>query len=291
MKLAVASCSKFRDANLQPAWGQIMAERPDALLLLGDQIYLEHNHHNDPGELTAELQQLYGEQFAEPTFAALLKDLRTRGCPMLAIYDDHDFLGNNRYGGDHAPALREAARQEFIRVYRPALTGADVYGVQRVGPVDIVVLDERYYRQSPGTSRDDRDAILGAAQWAWFEKVVRESAATYLVVASSTTMHTFGDESWEQYPAAFQRIVTLLRGRTGRLVVSGDVHRNATYDDSGVIEIVTSAVARNGLVFGSPRRNFGILSFNDKSLHVELRSLKVGQRFDFQVPLSQWVLP
>ena len=31
-----------------------------------------------------------------------------------------------------------------------------------------------------------------------------------LVVASSTTLHTFGDESWEQYPAAFPRIVTLL---------------------------------------------------------------------------------
>lgn len=291
MKLAVASCSKFKDANSQPAWGQIMAERPDALLLLGDQIYLEHNHHSDPNELTAELKHLYTEQFSEPAFAALLSDLRARGCPLLAIYDDHDFLGNNRYGGDHPPALRDAARKEFIRVYQPALTGADVYGVQRVGPVDIVVLDERFYRQSPAESRDDRDAILGAAQWAWFEKVVRDSKATYLVVASSTTLHTFGDESWEQYPAAFRRIVTLLRGRAGRLVVSGDVHRNATYDDSGVIEIVTSAVARNGLVFGSPRRNFGILGFDDNALHVELRSLKVGQRFDFQVPLGHWVLP
>ena len=58
-----------------------------------------------------------------------------------------------------------------------------------------------------------------------------------------------------------------------------------------MIEIVTSAVARNGLVFGSPRRNFGILGFDDNALHVELRSLKVGQRFDFQVPLGHWVLP
>jgi phosphodiesterase/alkaline phosphatase D-like protein len=210
---------------------------------------------------------------------------------VLAIYDDHDFLGNNRYGGDHAPALREAARKEFIRVFGPTMTGSEVYRSLRVGAVEIVVLDERFHRQSPAASSGDRNAILGSDQWTWFEQLVASSNARYLLVASSTTLHTFGDESWEQYPAAFRRIVSLLRGRRGALVVSGDVRRNATYDDSGVIEIVTSAVARKGLVFGSPRKNYGILSFDDQALRVELRSLKVGSRFDFRIPLDQWALP
>lgn len=291
MKLAVASCIKIQETNPQPAWAEILAERPDTLLLLGDTVYLEHNHHDDPDELTAELKQRYAAQFAEPAFAALLNDLRARGCPVLSIYDDHDFLGNNRYGGDHSPALREAARKEFIRVFEPTMTGTDVYHLARVGPADIVVLDERFYRQSPAASANDRNAVLGAEQWAWFEQVVADSTATYLVVASSTTLHSFGDESWEQYPAAFQRIVTLLHKHPHALVVSGDVHRNATYDDSGVIEVVTSAVARNGLLFGSPRKNYGILTFDDKGLRVELRSRKVGWRFDFRVPLGQWFLP
>ncbi len=73
--------------------------------------------------------------------------------------------------------------------------------------------------------------------------------------------------------------------------VSGDVHLNACYDDNGVIEIVTSAVARRGLVFGAPRRNYGLFSFGPDAVRIELRNLKVGSRFDFRIPLSDWVLP
>jgi alkaline phosphatase D len=292
MKIAVASCCKIQSINPQPVWRLIKQEAPDVLLLIGDNIYLDHDRHNDPAELASELRDRYSAQFAEPSFASLLADLRTRNAPVIAIYDDHDFLGNNRYGGDHAPALREAARAEFVGAFGPKMTGSDVYSIARLGLVDIVVLDERFYRTSPSVSGSDRDAVLGQAQWAWLEQTLNaDTNAKYTLIASSTTLHTFGDESWEQYPSAFQRLTTLLSGRKGALVVSGDVHRNATYDDSGVIEIVTSGVARNGIVFGSPRENYGFLTFDEKKLHVDLRSLKVGGRFDFSIPLSKWVLP
>jgi hypothetical protein len=120
---------------------------------------------------------------------------------------------------------------------------------------------------------------------------VRGSTARYLVVASCTTLHAFGEESWEQYPAAFARMVALLRGRRGALFVSGDVHRNAFYDESGVVEIVSSGVAHRSRTFGGLRRNFGALEFGADRLHVELRSLKVGSRFAFDIPLADWTLP
>lgn len=291
MKIAVASCSKIQSVSPQPVWSEIQAEMPDALLLLGDTVYLDHDHHSNDVALRDELNEKYQAQLSDPAFSALLADLKARDAPVFAIYDDHDFLGNNRCGGDHDPALREAARAEFVRVFNPRMTGPEVYSISRVGPVDLIVLDERFHRTSPLAAGGDRDAILGAEQWAWFENAVHHSDATYILVASSTTLHTFGDESWEQYPGAFQRMVGLLQGRAGALVVSGDVHRNATYDDSGVIELVTSAVARNGIVFGSPRKNYGILTFQKDRLHVELRSLKVSWRFDFSIPLGHWELP
>ncbi|MSO99610.1 MAG: hypothetical protein EXR07_00960 [Acetobacteraceae bacterium] len=292
MKLAVASCAKLQDTNPQPVWAEIQARRPDVLLLLGDNIYLSHDNHDEPAGLTAELQALYAAQFAEPNFAALLADLRARNCPVLAIYDDHDFLGNNRYGGDYGPALRQAARDAFIRAFAPAQTGGDVYHLHHLGPIDIAILDERFYRRSPAVSSTDRDAILGGTQWAWLEQIVHSPhQARYLVIASSTTLHTFGDESWEQYPAAFHRLVDLLHGREGALVLSGDVHRNAVYDDSGVIEIVTSAVARKGLIFGARRKNYGLLTFDDAKVNVDLQSLKSGSRFNFDIPLNHWELP
>jgi alkaline phosphatase D len=291
MKVAAASCSKIQSINPQPVWLEILEEKPDILLLLGDTIYLEHDHHTDPEALAAELHKLYATQLAEPGFSALLDDIKKRGAKILAIYDDHDFLGNNRYGGDYNPALREAARSEFIKFISPPRTGLDVYSFTKHGILDVAVLDERFYRQSPSVSYADRDAILGAAQWEWLENIVASSKAPYLLIASSTTLHTFGDESWEQYPQAFQRLVNLLKNRNGALVLSGDVHRNAVYDDSGIIELVTSAAARKGLVFGAHRKNYAVLTFDEKRVHVDLRSLKVGWRFKFDIPLSHWALP
>lgn len=294
MKIAVASCTKIKQTFPQPVWQEIQQEQPDVLLLLGDNIYLEHDYHSDPIKLQEDLQEHYNSQFSEPNFAALLANLRARNATILAIYDDHDFIGNNRCGGDQNPALGLTARTEFISRFNPPRTGSDVYSLSKFGLVDIVVLDERFYRTSPSVSRSDRDAILGSQQWAWLDQVVADfenSQASYLLIASSTTIHTWGDESWEEYPSAFERLRQLIGGKKGMLVASGDVHRNAVYDDSGIVEIVTSAVARNGLVFGSPRKNYGIFNFDDQRAQIELRSLKAGGRFNFTIPLNNWTLP
>lgn len=290
MKIAAASCAKLASLNPQPAWSSIRAERPDALILLGDTVYLEHNYHDDPAELSAELRALYAAQFAEPNFAALLADLRGRQAPVIAIYDDHDFLGNDRYGGDLPPRLREAAREAFVQAFTPRTTGSDVYRLEHLGLVDIIVLDVRFYRTRPSASREKRDAILGTEQWNWFESALAASTAPYLLVATSTTVHKWKSEAWEEYPVAFQRLRDLLGKRRGAFVLSGDIHMNATYGESGVIEIVTSNVARRSL-FGKTKNNYAVLDFDEARLDVALHSLQVGERFRFDIPLSDWTLP
>ena len=291
MKIAVASCVKLQQTNPQPVWKEILDEKPDVLLLLGDTVYLEHNHHVDAQELRTELRSRYDEQMNEPHFKALLDDVRARGAKLLAIYDDHDFLGNNRYGGDGPPALREAAREELVRAFGlPTLDSGDVYQQFRSGPTEIFLLDERYYRNSPASSSTDRDAILGARQWQWLEDAFKASNSPFIVVASSTTFHRFGDESWEQYSAAFDRMRALMQDRPGAMIVSGDVHRNDLYDDSGVLEVVTSAVARRGLLFGAPRKNYCILTYTDSAVQVDLRGLKSGDRFNLAISRANWSL-
>ncbi|HEX4336631.1 MAG TPA: alkaline phosphatase D family protein [Polyangiaceae bacterium] len=290
-KLAVASCAKLQQVSPQPGWSRIRAESPDGLLLLGDTVYLDNDDHTEPAALAAELGALYAAQFADPHFAGLLEDLRARGAPVLAIYDDHDFLGNNCCGAEFSPALRDAAREELRRAFAVTRPGPELYTRQRIGVVDVILLDVRYHRRSPLTSRDDPNAVLGEAQWDWLVRELEETDAPYIVVASSTTFHAFAGESWEGFPAAFSRLRALLRGRRGALVVSGDVHRNALYDDSGVIEVVTSGVAGRGAVFGVVRENYGILTFDDAGLRISLRSLKVHGRFDLTVPLTTWALP
>ena len=290
MKIAVVSCVKLQQVNPQPAWQQIAAERPDVLLLLGDTVYLDHDRIRSPAVLAAELKALYAAQLAEPNFAALLADVRARGGRVEAIYDDHDFLGNNRYGGD-APALAAVARAELVAAFNPPRTGADVYRNVRVNNVELVVLDERFYRRKPHDSKRNRNAVLGAAQWTWFESVVAQTSAAFLVVASSTTVHRWGDESWEQYPAAFERLRALIGGRVGAFVVSGDIHRNEMYDDSGIVEVVSSGLARLGLIFKARRENWGLLTFDNLGVRVELHGLKARDRFDVRIELADWRLP
>jgi len=289
--LAFGSCAKLQLVNPQPVWSEIVAARPDGVLLLGDSIYMDDDRHVEPAALAAELRHHFEARLAEPHFAALLADLRARSAPLLAIYDDHDFLGDNRYGDDFPTAMRDAARAEFQRAFTPERLGRETYTMQAFDRVDVLLLDARYYRRAPAHCRDDRDAVLGRAQWAWLEERIVQSSAPYLVVASSTTFHAFADESWEEYPAAFSRLRSLLCRRRGALVVSGDVHRNALYDDSGVIEVVSSGIAGRGLIFGGVRQNYGLLTFDADALRIELRSRKVYGRFDVRVPLSSWTLP
>ena len=103
----------------------------------------------------------------------------------------------------------------------------------------------------------------------------------FLLLASSTTFQRFTAESWGQSPRAFQRLRALLAPRRGALMVSGDLHRNAVCDDSGVIETVSSAVARVGAVFKAERRNWGLLDFGPAGLQAELQGLKVQDRLSF----------
>lgn len=65
MKIVAASCCKLQTTNPQAVRREILAERPD-VLLLGDNIYPDHDTHDDPAALSAELQRLQGAQLAEP---------------------------------------------------------------------------------------------------------------------------------------------------------------------------------------------------------------------------------
>lgn len=298
MKIAAASCCKLQHFASQPVWDEIRTEQPDALILLGDNIYLNHDFHSDPKKLAAELRSLYAQQKAEPHFAALLSDMAQRGKPVIAIYDDHDFLGNDRYGGGEDQALCEAARHELVTAFSPLQTGDDVYSRRRLGSpgaeVEVIVLDARFYRRKITDSIFDRDAMLGANQWAWFEQAVAAAKdVPYLLVVSSTTAYSYGlvEDAWERCPAAFKRLCDLLRKRRGALVVSGDIHSNDRYDEAGLVEIVTSGVARRGLVFGKPRANYALFDFGPQSLRVEQRGLKSSDRWTGVLPLNHWQLP
>lgn len=170
------------------------------------------------------------------------------------------------------------------------MTGSDVYYSKQLGNILLLVCDARFYRRAPQVSRKDRNAILGEPQWNWLEALLAASQATFVVLASSSNFHRFGDEAWEQYPAAFERLRQLLAGRKGALIVSGDIHNNENYDESGVIELVSSGVSRSGFVFGGRRENYGIMDFDTTGVDVQFKGLKRREQAHFRIDLSKWRL-
>lgn len=106
MKLAFTSCADPLDWPQQAVWSLIAAQRPDHLLLLGDQIYMDYGAGLNPGngkpaefddmDFAAHMHHRYQSQWAAMQHSGLwqLPGLQVHG-----IWDDHDFAWNNSYGG------------------------------------------------------------------------------------------------------------------------------------------------------------------------------------------------
>lgn len=89
MKIAFTSCSKIgrNGQHKQPIWGIIRQQKPDFLLLLGDNVYSGKEGYEASIEIKREiLTHKYVAQTNECHFKDLLSNV-----PYLAIWDNHDF--------------------------------------------------------------------------------------------------------------------------------------------------------------------------------------------------------
>lgn len=112
MKIAVTSCSDPLDHPDQKVWGSIALARPDHLILLGDQIYMDYGAGKNPGngkparysdlEFAAQMHMRYASQWRAMKDSGLWQ---VSGMKLHGIWDDHDFAWNNSYGaGSPDPA-------------------------------------------------------------------------------------------------------------------------------------------------------------------------------------------
>jgi alkaline phosphatase D len=289
--IAFASCAKFQDVRKQKVWDEIAAREPDALLLLGDNVYLKRDDHSDAAALGADLEGRYERQFGQKHFAALLESLRARGAALCATWDDHDAFGDERCGGDLPPELVAAARDTFHRWLPVSTNKPEIYCRRDVGDARILMLDGRSYR-TVEEAATDRDGMLGAAQWAWLEAELAAPPARYTLVCDGSTLYDYRSEGgWLDWPAARARLIALLRGRPGTLFVAGNVHDNELGDADGVIEVVSSAVARRGKIKGWKLGNYGVLELQPDGARVKLRGRQKKQKHDAWIPLADWRLP
>ena len=214
-------------------WDTIGAIDPRALLLLGDNAYID-----DPKTPEMQLFHYYRRQ-SQPEWSKLAKQV-----PIYAIWDDHDFTTNDGWGG---PAIEEPKwKREVWKVFKDNWDNPYYGGGEEqpgcwfdfwIGKVHFVLIDGRYYRESP---KGKDPSMLGPAQMKWLKKTLKKPA-TFTVFCTNVPVtpkvKPGSKDTWDGYSKERQRIFQFIADQKipGVIVLSADRHRSDAYKiDTGI---------------------------------------------------------
>lgn len=223
--IAFGSCNK-QDKE-QPLWDDILDEKPDVWIWLGDNIYGD-------SEDVKVLESKYNLVKSNKQYAIL-----QNAADVYGIWDDHDYGVND--GGKEFPIKKEARDLmfEFLNVPKEhnawSHEGAyQSYTLEYAGiSVKLILLDSRYFRDQPIKSGkqytpNTEGTILGPEQWAWLENELSESKADVNLIGNGIQIiaedHRF--EKWANFPKERQKLFNLISTSGAQKVVlmSGDRH-------------------------------------------------------------------
>lgn len=245
--LAFGSCASERRFPEQGVWSQMRASGVQALVLLGDTPYI------DSTDLAVQRAR-YGEFFGQPAL-----NLSLRGLPIYATWDDHDFGRNDT---DGRLAGKENSRRAFIenhalQSYGNGETG--IYTSFRRGPVEVFLLDTRWYSGTEPSAFDPAKlTLLGAAQWNWLMEGLSKSDAPFKILACGMIWNgatrPFKTDHWDHYPHERAGLMQFLgvSGIRGVVLIGGDIHRSRVLQypaEQGagyvITELITSPMANS----------------------------------------------
>ncbi|MGL5838648.1 MAG: alkaline phosphatase D family protein [Sphingorhabdus sp.] len=225
-------------------WDVIAAQKPQAFLMIGDNVY------GDTGATGA----------ADiPTMSASYRKLSSRqefdrfrrSVPMMTTWDDHDY-GDNDVGGSFA--FKEWAEKLYESYWNSSAEvrgRPGVYESRIIGPegkrVQFIILDTRFFRsdlvrmpyRDPGPTlgwylpnEDPKATMLGDAQWRWLEGELSKPAELRFIISSTqviTSAHNF--EGWTNFPRERQRLYDLLdkKKANNAIFLTGDRHSGGFY--------------------------------------------------------------
>ena len=203
-------------------WDTIRGRKPDALLMLGDNVYI------DAPKETLTTRYCYYRRQSRPEWRRLVA-----GTPVYAIYDDHDFGTNDCVPGPsiEQPAWKRRVWQTFTRNWcNPYYGGGPkqpgCWSDFRRGDLHVILLDGRYYR----TRRPQR-SMLGPVQLKWLKQTLKESTGTFKIIASpvpwSPGVKPGSQDTWDGFAEEREEIFRFLEaGRiNGVILISADRHR------------------------------------------------------------------
>ena len=241
-RIAFGSC--VNENRSMAFWDVIAAQKPQAFLLIGDNVYGDTRATNsaDIPTLTASYRKLSARQEF---------DRFRRSVPMMTTWDDHDFGANDAGGSFAFKEYAEKAYEAYWSASDDVQSRPGVYESRIVGPegkrVQFIILDSRFFRsdlvampyRDPGPAlgwyipnTDAKATLLGDAQWEWLEQELAKPADLRIIVSSIqmiTSAHNY--ESWANFPKQRDRFYRLLaaKGVNNAMLLTGDRHAGAFY--------------------------------------------------------------
>lgn len=243
-------------------WDTIGNFKPKALLLLGDNMYSD-----DPTSSTMQKFCYYRRQ--SPTAFRKLVE-RTA---VYSIWDDHDFGTNDCSGG---PAVDSPAWKTPVwNTYKQNWVNPGYGGGEKqpgcwydfhIGDVHFIMLDGRYYRDHKTKT------MLGPVQKAWAKKTLKDSKATFKIIASPVPweFRTKGKskDTWNGFQGERKELFDFLAENKvdGVLLMSADRHRSDAWkidrpNGYSLYEFNSSRLTNNHV---HPEMKEAIFSYNKK---------------------------
>lgn len=223
--MAFGSCS--HQDKTQQLWKEIIAEKPQVWIWLGDNIY------GDSRDIKV-LNKKYAKQKANAEYQQLIKNTHVTG-----TWDDHDYGENN--AGKEYPLKKKSQHalldfldvpSDDIRRNREGVYTKETFTYSGK-TIDLYLLDARYFRDKQivkyGIHEPNLEGtILGQAQWQWLEDELKNTKADVSIFASGIQVipeeHRF--EKWANFPNDRQKLFDLLTKYDVKnpIVISGDRH-------------------------------------------------------------------
>ena len=307
-KIAFGSC--LDQGYPQPIWQSIKNENINSFIFLGDNVYGDV-----PSGKLNKMKKAYAHQKTMIPDWLFKKDMNV-------IWDDHDYGIND--GGSSYPLKKQAQlmyldfwnissddeRRKREGIYTNKFINIDGF------TVNLVLLDTRYFRSDLDKTigintvykknLDLNSTILGNKQWAWLEETINKKADLVIISTSIqllATSHRF--EKWSNFPHEHIRMKKLLKqSKIPVLIVSGDRHQGAIYEEDNLFEITSSSLNKTlspSKFIGRPKEvddamigdmysgeNYGLITIDTekKEYLIELKDLNGQKVRELFVPLN-----
>ena len=220
VRIAFGTCPHRWGLGNQKQW-ELIAKRKPAVMLLGGDIAVQ-DRKNHCG--------LHRADYLLRDFFPAWKNFSST-VPVYATWDDHDYFANDKWGIPKGYTLQD--KQNVCDVFRQAWNnpssgfGDERRGVffrTRIGPCDVIMLDNRYFREGVEGS------FLGDEQMDWLEEQLLDCSGPFIILSCGTMWSDYvsnGKDSWGRWDRqGRERIFALIEKNRigGVLLISGDRH-------------------------------------------------------------------